>query len=209
MGTVSVAGFLFIAICLVVTVWLRPDLASSTGGRLLVFAALFLVPIASIRVGFQVHLQGSKDTRFCMSCHVMRPYGQSLLVADDSHLPAGHFQNRRVDRDHACFSCHTQYTMFGDLNAKMNGLRHLWVQATGRVPEKLHLYAPYNNRECLHCHVGARRFDELHRDDMTQLVANEISCLECHGNGHDVEALASAEMWTEDLGRALQGGPVE
>ena len=52
----------------------------------------------------------------------MEVYGESLLLADERHLPAAHFQNGRVDREHACFTCHTQYTLFGDMKAKMTGL---------------------------------------------------------------------------------------
>jgi hypothetical protein len=34
-------------------------------------------------------------------------------------------------------------------------------------PEDIKLYQPYNNRECLHCHLGARRYEEAsehHKD---------------------------------------------
>ncbi len=209
MGTVGVATFLLIAIALVIVVGLRPDLSNSVGGRLMVFAALFLLPLVSIRTGVETHMEASKDTRFCMACHVMEPYGRSLLLADDSYLPAGHFQNRRVDRDRACFNCHTQYTMFGDLKAKMAGLQHMIVQVTGRIPETIELYQPYHNRECLHCHTGAREFEEVHVDDMADLVSNEVPCMECHGPAHDIEGNAEAELWTDDLEATLKGGPIE
>lgn len=204
------ATLLLIAIALVALVAIRPGLLAATpSGRLLGFVALFVIPIASIRSGVQVHMEGSKTVTFCMSCHEMEPYGQSLLIADDGHLPAGHFQNRRIDRETACFTCHTQYTMFGDLTAKMNGLRHLWVHFTNQVPEVLKLYAPYNNRECLHCHIGSRRFDELHADDMTELVANRTSCITCHGPAHDIAHVEGAELWKTSLADALAGGPID
>jgi len=209
MSTELVVILLLAAIFLVGLVTARPGLRATPGGKLLVFAALFVLPVASIRAGLSIHLEGSKDTSFCMSCHVMEPYGQSLLVSDESFLPAAHFQNRRVERDHACFTCHTQYTMFGDMNAKLNGLKHLWVYYTGQTPERIELYSPYNNRECLHCHVGGRRFDELHAHDMNELVGNEVSCMTCHGNAHDVHELDGAAMWLRDIDTALEGGPIE
>ena len=209
MSVEFVAILVLAAIFLVVLVSLRPGLATSPGGRLLLFAALFLLPIASIRSGIRVHMQSSKSTEFCMSCHVMEPYGQSLLVDDESFLPAGHFQNRRVDRDVACFTCHTQYTMFGDMKAKINGLRHMVVYYTGQTPDVIELYKPYHNRECLHCHAGARRFEDLHAHDMKELVGNEISCMSCHGQAHEIHNLAGATLWRESLEEALKGGPIE
>lgn len=204
-----VAVLLLAAIGLLLYVRLQPSLTTTALGRLLVFAALFVLPIASVRAGLSTHMEGSKTTEFCMSCHVMEPYGQSLLVEDERYLPAAHFQNRRVERDTACFACHTQYTMFGDLNAKINGLRHLLVYYSGRTPDPIELYGEYQNRECLHCHAGARGFEEFHAPQMPSLVDDERSCLACHGPSHDVHDVAGQPRWIESLDRALIGGPIE
>ena len=90
----------------------------------------------------------------------MEPYGRSLLVDDPAYVPARHFQNNRVPRDDACFTCHTNYTLFGDYKAKLRGLRHVYVNYIGTIPKQIKLYDPYNNRECLHCHGGARTFED-------------------------------------------------
>ena len=204
-----VAALLLGAIALVLYVRTQPGLTASGAGKLLVFAALFVVPLVSLRAGLSTHMEGTKTTEFCLSCHVMEPYGQSLLLADERYVPAAHFQNRRVDRDTACFTCHTQYTIFGDVAAKLNGLQHAYVYFTGQTPDVIELYAPYHNRECLHCHVGARRFDELHAHDMSELVANTVSCMTCHGDAHDVHGLAGQPMWLDSIEPALEGGPIE
>jgi len=190
---------------LIVLLLLRPSLIEARGGALLLFAALFVLPVASMRAGFRLHWEHSKSTEFCMSCHTMEPYGQSLVVADESYLPAAHFQNRRVKYDKACFECHSQYTMFGDTKAKMNGLHHLWVYFTGQNPEKIELYQAYNNRECLYCHRGSRHFEDLHEHDMDELLADEIPCMECHGKGHEIHTLASEEMWKPSLAAVIGG----
>ncbi len=209
MSVELVAIVLIVSLFLVLVVRSQPAMTGTAGGKLLLFAALFVLPIASLRTGLNAHLAGSKSTEFCMSCHVMEPYGQSLLLGDDRHIPANHFQNRQVDRDTACFTCHTQYARFGGLRAKMNGLMHLYVYYTGQTPDQIELYSPYNNRECLHCHIGSRRFEELHAHDRTELVANQISCMTCHGRAHDVHQLDAAPMWMDSLDRALLGGPIE
>jgi nitrate/TMAO reductase-like tetraheme cytochrome c subunit len=188
-----------IAVCVVVLLWLlaKPNVLRGNGGRLVAFVGLFFLPGLAMSLGGIVQLENSKKTEFCFSCHVMEPYRQSLEIADPSYLPAAHYQNNRVPRSHACYTCHTDYTMYGDVSAKFRGLRHLWVNYLGSIPDKLELYTPYKNRECLGCHGGSRTFEEseMHADIRAELTAEEMSCLECHEFVHDVANLADQEMW--------------
>ena len=92
--------------------------------------------------------------------------------------------------------------MYGSLLAKLRGMRHVYVQYLGRVTTPLHLYTPYNNRECLHCHAGARSFEEgaVHNADpsiMRAIKAHQLSCLSsgCHANVHDVVHLNTMKFW--------------
>ncbi len=175
----------------------RPKLLDGRPGKALAFLALCLLPMAALGLGAYSHLESSKRTEFCLSCHVMEPYGESLWVDDAEALPASHFQNRRIDRDTACFTCHTSYAMFGDVEAKIKGLKHLWVYYAGTIPEKIELYEPYLNRECLHCHSGARAYEEneMHADIRAELVDGSTSCLECHSTGHDIANVHAATRW--------------
>ena len=72
-------------------------------------------------------------------------------------LAAVRYQSRLVGRDSTCYSCHKDYGLFGDVKAKMNGLRHVWAHYVTGVPEHLALYQPFPNANCLHCHDDARR----------------------------------------------------
>ncbi len=202
-----VAILVMLSMGVIVLLILRPTLIHSPGGRALAVIALFALPVASVRAGFNLHYESTKTTSFCLSCHVMEPYGESLMVADESSLPAAHFQNGRIDRKVACFTCHTQYTLFGDLNAKLNGLTHLWVYYTGQTPERIELYSPYQNRECLYCHAGARRFEEIHVADMPELVSNGIKCMDCHTTAHDVAGASAAEKWKPSIQELLEVRP--
>lgn len=202
-----VATLALLTIALVGLIYARPSLVRTRGGKLLAFIALFVLPIASARSGFSLHFEATKSTSFCLSCHVMEPYGETLLLEDESYLPAAHFQNGLVDREHACFTCHTQYTLFGDMAAKINGLKHVWVYYTGQTPDPIELYTPYNNRECLYCHQGGRRFEELHEHDMQTLVANEMTCMECHGSAHDVASVREAPKWKDSIEEILEWQP--
>ncbi|HEX2645387.1 MAG TPA: NapC/NirT family cytochrome c [Thermoanaerobaculia bacterium] len=189
------------AIALIALVTLRPSLTAARGGRVLAFLAFLVLPLLASAMGLSAHLDHSKSTEFCLSCHPMKPYGQSLHVDDPAWIPAHHFQNNLVPRDHACFTCHTHYTMFGDAKAKLRGLRHVYVYYLGHIPEKIELYEPYNNRECLHCHDGARSFEEsdLHKEIRADLASGQISCLECHDTIHNVGDLKGKALWTEPL----------
>jgi nitrate reductase cytochrome c-type subunit len=92
--------------------------------------------------------------------------------------------------------------MYGDMNAKMRGLKHVYIQYLGTVPDTIKLYTAYNNRECLHCHEDARSFEgnRHHKESDTTLAAikdNRLSCMAsgCHDVIHNVRELKDAEFW--------------
>ncbi len=185
----------------------RPESTRGPAGKAFAFALLFLAPALAVFGGGSAHLERSKSTQFCLSCHVMEPYGKSLLIDDKEYLAAQHYQNNRVPRDHACYTCHTDYTLFGGVHSKVRGVRHLVVNYFGAAPDTIRLYSPFNNRECLYCHRGARSFEESsgHRDAETPLEAikaGKISCLEsgCHDAAHGAHELADVEFWKAAAG---------
>ncbi len=193
----SVVGMAIMAIALIATILSRPAMLAERTGKGLGLLGFVIFPLLVTALGAAGPLEQSKTTEFCLSCHVMEPYGKSLSIDDDGYVAASHFQNNRIPRDRACFTCHTTYTMFGDVKAKIQGLQHLYVYYLGTVPKQLELYEPYSNRECLSCHGGARVFeqDELHVEIRTELASDEMSCLECHEPVHDVEHLGELELW--------------
>ncbi len=153
-------------------------------------------------MGTSAQVEHSKSTKFCLSCHVMEPYGKSLHVDNSEYIPASHYENNRVPRSQACFTCHRNYTIFGDTKAKLRGLKHVYVYYLGTVPKKIELYSPYSNRECLHCHAGARSFEEgaTHNEEPDRLKlirSNKLSCMSsgCHGIVHAVESLDHVDFW--------------
>jgi cytochrome c-type protein NapC len=196
--------FIVIAVALAVLLAVRVELTRVRGGKILAFVVLFIVPVLAVALGFSEHMQRAESTQFCLSCHVMHDFGQSLYVDDPSYIPAKHFQNNLVPRDHACYTCHTDYTMFGTAHAKFRGLRHVYIQYLGKVPAPadIKLYTPFNNRECLHCHAGMRAFEEHPKHSKTpemmqQIMSNQLSCMtsKCHDTVHDVGTLKDATFW--------------
>lgn len=150
--TAILIGTIVVSIILAGLVAFRPSVTGTRGGKILAFVSILLFPVLAASMGVDEHVERSKTTAFCTSCHVMENHGKSLHVDDASYLPAAHFQNNRVPRDKACYTCHTDYTFRGGFKSKLRGMRHLYVQYIGKIPEKIELYNAYNNRECLHCH---------------------------------------------------------
>lgn len=171
----------------------RPAPVLGAGGWAVAALLLLALPVLAFGLGAAHHLDRSRTTEFCLSCHVMERWGESLAGAAGTPgaLAAMHFQDRLIPRDRACYTCHTQYTMYGDLQAKALGVRHLLVNAFGGPPDTLRLYSRYENRECLHCHAGAEPFEALpmHRGLEPGGEREDRSCLECHGPAHGLEGV--------------------
>jgi cytochrome c-type protein NapC len=196
---------LVIAFLMLLPLLVHPSLTVRRGGRVFAFMAIVVLPVIAGFAGLIEHMERSKTVAFCTSCHVMKSYGRSLHIDDLDHLAGKHFQYGRVPRETACFSCHTNYTLYGDYTAKLRGLRHVWVQYLGTIPKQIHLYEPYNNRECLHCHDGARSFEEAvtHRSEpgrLDAIRANRQSCVTsgCHGIVHDAAKVDSFPAWPKE-----------
>jgi hypothetical protein len=177
----------------------RPSLTSAAGWKIVAFIGLCVLPALCIVGGMNTHVQRSEQTQFCISCHVMIPYGQSLYVDDPSHIPAQHFQNHRVPPDMACYSCHADYSIYGPLKDKMQGLKRIYMQYVSTPPNPITIPGGFKNAQCLHCHLGARGFEEnpVHAAMIDSLKSNQTSCLTsgCHDTAHDVANLDHQKFW--------------
>jgi len=91
----------------------------------------------------------------------MEHFGKSLYVDDPQYVPAIHFQNHRVPSDMACYACHADYTIYGPLKDKLQGLK------------------------------ADLRAIRQHAALMDSLKSNEMSCVTsgCHDMIHNVDAL--------------------
>jgi cytochrome c-type protein NapC len=172
-------------------------MAGETIGRIVLLVGLVVLPLALSAGNISYGFHQSSTTTFCLSCHEMQRYGKSLFVDSRQALAAVHYQNRLVDRETVCYSCHKDYAMFGDVKAKLNGLRHVWAHYVAGVPNKIELYQPYPNSNCLHCHDDMRRFAEgpAHKAVLSALYAGTTSCLSCHRVAHDMGKVDANDFW--------------
>lgn len=188
-----------VAIILASIFLVRPSITSGSVGKILAFLGLFVLPALCLVGGMDTHVQQSEQTRFCTSCHAMVPYGQSLYVDDASYIPAAHFQNHRVPADMACYACHADYTIYGPLKDKLRGVTRIYMQYVSKPPNPIRIPGGYNNNQCLHCHLGARSFQEnpIHSAVMDSLTSNQMSCISsgCHDTIHKVTGLTHVKFW--------------
>lgn len=178
----------------------RPSFTADSTGKILAFMALFILPALCVGSGMYVHIQRSEETRFCVSCHAMQPYGRSLYVDDPRYLPAAHFQNHRVPVDQACYACHADYAIYGPLADKMRGLQRIYAQYLSGPPTQITVPGGFKNAQCLHCHAGARDFESnaVHHAIRASLSSNAMSCITggCHATVHDIGSLGRVKFWS-------------
>lgn len=197
MSTIQIVLVLAVMVLVALIAVAAPQLAQGYLGRLVLLGGLAILPLAITGSGVAVGVHESSQTQFCMNCHEMETYGQSLFVDNEESLAAVHYQKRLIARESTCYACHTDYAMFGTVKAKMNGLKHVWVHYFGVIPERPKLYQPYPNYNCLHCHADARPFvtSESHQEHMPAIQSGEKSCLECHEVAHDHEGVKAKNFW--------------
>jgi cytochrome c-type protein NapC len=195
--TTTIASLAVAALLAAVLYFGVAALGAHRWGRVSLLAGLVVLPLLVTATSLGTGFHESSRTQFCLSCHEMQRYGRSLFADNRLALSAAHYQNRLIDRDQTCYGCHKDYALFGDVKAKLNGLRHVWVHYLGRVPEKIALYEPYKSRNCLHCHDDARRFQEnpVHRPILGELYGGARSCLGCHSVAHDMKSVDANQLW--------------
>lgn len=178
----------------------RPSITAGVTGKILAFVGLCVLPALCIDAGMSTHMERSEQTKFCISCHAMDNYGKSLYVDDPKYIPAQHFQNHRVPADNACFACHADYTIYGPLKDKIRGVTRIYLQYVSKPPEHITIPGGYNNNQCLHCHNGARSFEEnpVHIVIMDTLTSNQLSCISsgCHDTVHNPSEVDHLKMWS-------------
>jgi nitrate/TMAO reductase-like tetraheme cytochrome c subunit len=153
--------------------------------QLLVIPLLVLPPVI-VFFGYSYGIESSKSIGSCGSCHVMGSYLADLKNPKSESLAATHYKNRYI-QEHHCYTCHTDYGMFGTLRAKMEGLGHVVRNLSGAYSLPLKVAHPYPNSRCLACHRESQKFlnSEGHpKEDLPKLLSGETSCIDCHGPAH-------------------------
>jgi nitrate/TMAO reductase-like tetraheme cytochrome c subunit len=189
----QVLGFLLGACELFLLAWLGRELRRTglTPALKPWLAMAFLaLPVGFVFFAYSSGIEGSKRPDSCGSCHVMKPYLADLRDPKSEGLAATHYKNRYIQENH-CYTCHTDYGVFGTVQAKFEGLGHVVRNTTGDYTLPLKIAHPYQNSRCLSCHGESQKFlkSEGHpKEEMLKLTTGQVSCLECHGPAHTPKA---------------------
>jgi nitrate/TMAO reductase-like tetraheme cytochrome c subunit len=198
-ATGILVALIVLTIVLAAVFLLRTSITVGITGKILAFVALCILPALCIDAGMSMHMQRSEQTKFCISCHSMENYGKSLYVDDPKAIPAQHFQNHRVPPDMACYACHTDYTIYGPMKDKLKGITRIYLQYVSTPPNPITIPGGFKNAQCLHCHAGARSFEEnpVHAAIMSSLTSNQLSCVSsgCHDTVHSASEVDHLKMW--------------
>jgi cytochrome c-type protein NapC len=168
----------------------RPPLGRLTKSLLLL--GLGLLPVVVALTGNIAGFEYTLSRPFCASCHVMGPYIRDAQDPSSTSLAAIHSRNGRFGET-SCYTCHADYQMFGAITTKMNGMKHLYYYITeyastgpdGEGGPTIHLYKPFTNDKCMQCHsTTAKKYAEIHGDQIEQIRSGDISCIDCHNEVH-------------------------
>ena len=191
LGTLVLAGAA--ASILVVFLYKRPALGLAT--KLWLFAGLGVLPILAAGSGNIAGFQSSTKVEFCNGCHVMNPYVADARDPKSDTLAAIHARNGYFGQD-ACYTCHEDYSMFGAVTTKMQGMKHMQVYYTTyrnadpmNPQPPIKLYEPFKVTNCTHCHsLTAPTFRDVddHKDAMDKILAGKMVCnsSSCHDHAH-------------------------
>jgi len=160
--------------------------------KALLFGSILVVPVFVVFLATAHGMQESMTVEACGACHVMDSHVADLRGPKSDSLAAVHFKNRYILENH-CYTCHSDYGMFGTAHAKLDGLGHVWHNLRGDYPQPIKIAQPYSNLRCLSCHAGSAKYLAKHEaDEIPKLAANVDSCLDCHGPAHKVEGAVKA-----------------
>jgi len=177
----AATGLVALAFLLATLILLRvPD---SPGRHWLLLFGIAVFPSLALLLGATTAIDDAKRPEFCGSCHVMQPFINDLKNDASTTLAAVHYQNRYI-LEHQCYTCHTDYGIFGPVRAKLTGVRHLWNYETGHYTLPIKIREPYRVKNCLHCHGDAKVFRIKHDHLREEIDAGVVSCLDCHGPAH-------------------------
>lgn len=182
---VIIGGIVSIALLIYFISFRRGKLEESES-KWLLFIGLLILPLLTIYIAGNIALEESKSVATCNNCHTMKPYVKDMVEnVNRTTLASVHYQNRFIP-DNQCYTCHTNYGIYGDIEAKIGGAMHAYNYYTGNYGTTIKLKGTYQNSGCLNCHGEARVFQEkvVHSMIIEKLNSNAVSCIQCHAPVH-------------------------
>lgn len=160
--------------------------AMTTRVKIVLFLLLLVFPALLSALTAGLAFSQAKSVEFCSSCHTMTPWVDDVTMRDADSLAADHYMRRWIQRDQ-CYSCHSNYELFGTIEAKIKGMRHVIAYYVGER-RRVALYEDFPNENCLQCHRDAKGFlEDDNHDPIEDILLGKDRCVECHEMVHGVE----------------------
>jgi cytochrome c nitrite reductase small subunit len=161
------------------------NISQSEFWKLLALAGIVIVPLSAMGVANYHTFEGVHEVGACARCHVMLPMVNDMRNGESNTLAARHFRNRWISQSQ-CYDCHSDYGLSGNMEAKMEGFRHLARYTTLTYKEPIKLRGHFKNDNCLKCHQNMPKFEAVksHQTAKSLLADSSMSCLNCHGQAH-------------------------
>lgn len=196
-------SFVTLGICLLTIIliiykiiFLRKALEGISTRRILLIVFVILSPMIYF-ISFFIGIEKSKPVEFCNSCHIMNNHVENMLDPDSESIAALHYQYRWI-ADKQCYTCHSDYGLFGAGRAKYDGISHILHYYVLGYEEKLHIKGTYNNERCLFCHATVAAYQDIeeHQDYAEEIKTSKQSCfgVQCHVSPHPDEIKELAEL---------------
>jgi cytochrome c nitrite reductase small subunit len=184
-GRISLLGVVASASLIGYVLLFRRRHLAAAPSQWLLFIGVCIMPLPVMVLSSAVGLERAKEISFCASCHVMRRFVDDMNDPASNRLAAVHFKNRYIQRSH-CYVCHTDYGLFGTVQAKLAGIGHVWKESTGSYAMPVRMARPYRFTICLDCHAQSARFEAVTRHEgvVARTVNGEATCTSCHGLSH-------------------------
>ena len=183
----TVSAVLILALLLVARSF--KGVVDTKGRKIFLLVAMVMLPGLWLLAVTNHDIHEMDKVDFCIQCHSMDGYYESLHSDDEDSLVADHYLNNRIPQDRACYQCHADHTpVTGLIATKMNGLREAYIEYLCDVEMPIKARKAFKNDNCLICHENAKNFRETHEDDLKALLAGETTCLECHDVAHVLPA---------------------
>ena len=182
---ISLLGVVVAMVLIAYVVLFRRREIATAASQWLLFIGICIMPLPMMLLGTAVGLEQAKDITFCQNCHVMRDFVDDMKKPESDRLAAVHFKNRYIQRNH-CYVCHTDYGLFGTMEAKLAGVGHIWKDTTGSYTMPVKIARPYRFTICLDCHGESAKFDAVpqHRGLLPKILSGEATCTSCHRPSH-------------------------
>lgn len=181
----SLAGVVGAAALILYVIIFKRRQLTALPSQWMLFVGICIMPLPVMVLSTAVGLEQAKDITFCQQCHVMRPFIADMKSPASDRLAAVHFKNRYIQRDH-CYVCHTDYGLFGTVEAKLSGMGHIWRETAGTYTLPVRIARPYRFIICLDCHANSEKYEIVseHKNLLPKIVRGEETCTSCHASSH-------------------------